>query len=76
MNSASRLPSTGRHVISRSELEYDASWSMPSVPIPIGPAQATAIFRIYQEILTNVVRHVLSFHYPHALEHLSRLAGF
>ncbi|WHZ21237.1 MAG: diguanylate cyclase/phosphodiesterase (GGDEF & EAL domains) with PAS/PAC sensor(s) [Nitrospira sp.] len=32
-------------------------WSMPSVPIPIGPDQATAIFRIYQEILTNVVRH-------------------
>ena len=30
---------------------------MPSVPIPIGPDQATAIFRIYQEILTNVVRH-------------------
>jgi PAS domain S-box-containing protein len=32
-------------------------WSMPSVPIPIGPEQATAVFRIYQEILTNVVRH-------------------
>lgn len=32
-------------------------WSMPSVPIPIGPDQATAVFRIYQEILTNVVRH-------------------
>jgi signal transduction histidine kinase len=32
-------------------------WSTPSVPIPIGPDQATAIFRIYQEILTNVVRH-------------------
>ncbi|MEP7152203.1 MAG: CHASE3 domain-containing protein [Nitrospira sp.] len=32
-------------------------WSMPSVPIPIGPDQSTAIFRIYQEILTNVVRH-------------------
>jgi PAS domain S-box-containing protein len=31
--------------------------SMPLVPIPIGPDQATAIFRIYQEILTNVVRH-------------------
>ena len=27
--------------------------SMPSVPIPIGPDQATAIFRIYQEILTT-----------------------
>jgi signal transduction histidine kinase len=32
-------------------------WSMPSVPIPIGPDQATAVFRIYQEIFTNVVRH-------------------
>ncbi|HVG01730.1 MAG TPA: CHASE3 domain-containing protein [Nitrospira sp.] len=32
-------------------------WSMPAVPIPVGPDQATAIFRIYQEILTNVVRH-------------------
>jgi signal transduction histidine kinase len=32
-------------------------WSVPAVPIPIGPDQATAIFRIYQEILTNVVRH-------------------
>jgi PAS domain S-box-containing protein len=32
-------------------------WSAPSTPIPIGPDQATAIFRIYQEILTNVVRH-------------------
>ncbi len=31
--------------------------SMPSVPLPIGPDQATAIFRIYQEILTNVARH-------------------
>ena len=30
---------------------------MPSVPLPIGPDQATAIFRIYQEILTNVARH-------------------
>jgi PAS domain S-box-containing protein len=32
-------------------------WSMPLAPIPIGPDQATALFRIYQEILTNVVRH-------------------
>jgi len=32
-------------------------WSMPLTPIPIGPDQATALFRIYQEILTNVVRH-------------------
>ncbi len=33
------------------------TWSLPSVPLPIGPDQATAIFRIYQEILTNVARH-------------------
>jgi len=32
-------------------------WSMPLAPIPIGPDQATALFRIYQEILTNVARH-------------------
>ena len=32
-------------------------WSMPLTPIPIGPDQATALFRIYQEILTNVMRH-------------------
>ncbi len=32
-------------------------WSMPLAPIPIGPDPATALFRIYQEILTNVVRH-------------------
>ena len=37
-------------------------WLMPSVPIPIGPDQATAIFRIYQEILTNVVRHAQASH--------------
>lgn len=37
-------------------------WSMPPVPIPIGPDQATAIFRIYQEILTNVARHAQASH--------------
>ena len=37
-------------------------WSMPQVPIPIGPDQATAIFRIYQEILTNVARHAQASH--------------
>ncbi|MCC2643058.1 MAG: putative Histidine kinase [Nitrospira sp.] len=36
--------------------------SMPSAPIPLGPDQATAIFRIYQEILTNVVRHAEASH--------------
>jgi PAS domain S-box-containing protein len=37
-------------------------WSMPAVPIPIGPDQATAIFRMYQEILTNVARHAQASH--------------
>ena len=36
--------------------------SMPTAPIPLGPDQATAIFRIYQEILTNVVRHAEASH--------------
>lgn len=32
-------------------------WSMPSAPIPVGPEEATAVFRIFQEMLTNVARH-------------------
>jgi signal transduction histidine kinase len=32
-------------------------WSMPAVPIPVGPDEATAVFRIFQEMLTNVARH-------------------
>lgn len=31
--------------------------TMPPVPIPIGPDQATAVFRLFQELLTNVARH-------------------
>ncbi|MEX5214963.1 MAG: PAS domain S-box protein [Nitrospiraceae bacterium] len=31
--------------------------TMPPVPIPIGPDQATAVFRIFQELLTNIARH-------------------
>lgn len=31
--------------------------SLPTLPLPIGPEQATALFRIFQEILTNVTRH-------------------
>jgi PAS domain S-box-containing protein len=32
-------------------------WSAPLSPIPIGPHEATAVFRIFQEMLTNVARH-------------------
>jgi PAS domain S-box-containing protein len=32
-------------------------WSMPAFPIPVGPEEATAVFRIFQEMLTNVARH-------------------
>lgn len=31
--------------------------SLPTEPIPVGPDQATTLFRIFQEILTNVTRH-------------------
>ncbi len=48
-------------------------WSMPQVPIPIGPDQATAIFRIYQEILTNVARHAQA---SHTRIHLGISAGW
>ena len=48
-------------------------WSMPAVPIPIGPDQATAVFRIYQEILTNVVRHAQA---SHTRIHLGISAGW
>ena len=32
-------------------------WTLPSTPLALAPDQATAIFRIFQEILTNVARH-------------------
>jgi PAS domain S-box-containing protein len=48
-------------------------WSMPAAPIPIGPDQATAMFRIYQEILTNVVRHAQA---STLLVHLEVSAGW
>jgi signal transduction histidine kinase len=32
-------------------------WSMPDFPVPVGPEEATAVFRIFQEMLTNVARH-------------------
>ncbi len=35
----------------------NCQWTLPSVPIPLEPAQATAVFRVFQEILTNVARH-------------------
>ena len=31
--------------------------AVPPNPIPIGPEESTAIFRIFQEMLTNVARH-------------------
>ncbi|GKS56983.1 hypothetical protein YTPLAS18_05100 [Nitrospira sp.] len=33
------------------------SVSVPPSPIPIGPEQATTLFRVFQEMLTNVARH-------------------
>lgn len=32
-------------------------WTLPSTPVALAPDQATAVFRIFQEILTNVARH-------------------
>jgi PAS domain S-box-containing protein len=32
-------------------------WELPSTPLALEPDKATAIFRIFQEILTNVARH-------------------
>jgi PAS domain S-box-containing protein len=32
-------------------------WTLPSTPLALAPDQATIIFRIFQEILTNVARH-------------------
>jgi PAS domain S-box-containing protein len=32
-------------------------WTLPSTPLALAPDQATAVFRIFQEILTNVARH-------------------
>jgi PAS domain S-box-containing protein len=32
-------------------------WTLPSEPVAVNPEQATAVFRIFQEILTNVARH-------------------
>jgi len=32
-------------------------WTLPSAAVALAPDQATAVFRIFQEILTNVARH-------------------
>jgi PAS domain S-box-containing protein len=32
-------------------------WSLPTVPVALPPEHATAVFRIFQEILTNIARH-------------------
>jgi PAS domain S-box-containing protein len=37
-------------------------WTLPSTPLALEPDQATAIFRIFQEILTNVARHAQAAH--------------
>ena len=35
---------------------------VPPEEMPLTPAQATAVFRIFQEALTNVVRHATASH--------------
>jgi PAS domain S-box-containing protein len=32
-------------------------WTLPSFPLALDPEQSTALFRIFQEMLTNVARH-------------------
>ena len=41
----------------QSRTGVDCKWTLPSDPVPLEPDQATAVFRIFQEILTNVARH-------------------
>jgi len=37
-------------------------WTLPSTSVALAPDQATAVFRIFQEILTNVARHAQASH--------------
>lgn len=37
-------------------------WTMPTSPVGLAPEKATAVFRIFQEILTNVARHAHATH--------------
>jgi PAS domain S-box-containing protein len=33
------------------------TWTLPEAPLGVTPDQATAVFRIFQELLTNIARH-------------------
>jgi PAS domain S-box-containing protein len=41
----------------QSRTGVDCQWTLPAAPLPLEPDQATALFRVFQEILTNVARH-------------------
>jgi PAS domain S-box-containing protein len=41
----------------QSRTGIDCDWVLPSTPVVLAPEQATAVFRVFQEILTNVARH-------------------
>jgi signal transduction histidine kinase len=38
------------------------AFSPPAEPVPLEPEQATAVFRVFQEALTNVARHAQATH--------------
>jgi PAS domain S-box-containing protein len=44
-----------QEVCKRTGMAYQLE--LPAGEVPLGPAQATAVFRIFQEALTNVLRH-------------------
>jgi len=41
----------------QSRTGVNCQWTLPSTPVALAPDQASAVFRIFQEILTNVARH-------------------
>jgi PAS domain S-box-containing protein len=41
----------------QSRTGIDCQWTLPTNPVSLGADQATGVFRIFQEILTNVARH-------------------
>jgi PAS domain S-box-containing protein len=41
----------------QSRTGIQCEWSLPTTPLALPPEHATAVFRIFQEILTNVARH-------------------
>jgi PAS domain S-box-containing protein len=53
----------------QSRTGVQCEWSLPRDPVAIPPDHATAVFRIFQEILTNVARHA---HATRASVRLSR----